>query len=195
MRALMEFISSEYDEIRPTKSPEELVEWLKRFHCEFLTGLRPTRLDETGKAAGREYDGSSSDRGRRSLVRKARLRVGPAEPRRPPLVPGAATPGARLLGARRRSNLGRTSAQRPEIASLPLAMTVGPVFVAQWRLRLKIDEIPGSTGITGNLRSPHRSADRGDDRRAEILGPGIAAEIGGAGPGLFEDLGDRALDG
>jgi hypothetical protein len=35
MRALMEFISSEYDEIRPTKSPEELVEWLKGFH----TGL------------------------------------------------------------------------------------------------------------------------------------------------------------
>ena len=35
MRALMEFISSEYDEITPTKSPEELVEWLKGFH----TGL------------------------------------------------------------------------------------------------------------------------------------------------------------
>ncbi len=32
MRALMEFISSEYDEIRPTKSPEELVEWLRGFH-------------------------------------------------------------------------------------------------------------------------------------------------------------------
>jgi hypothetical protein len=39
MRALMEFISSEYDEIRPTKSPEELVEWLKGFHSELAQRL------------------------------------------------------------------------------------------------------------------------------------------------------------
>jgi hypothetical protein len=34
MRALMDFISREYDDIRPTKSPEEMVEWLKRFYTE-----------------------------------------------------------------------------------------------------------------------------------------------------------------
>jgi hypothetical protein len=39
MRALMEFIPSEYDEIRPTKSPEELVEWLKGFHSELAQRL------------------------------------------------------------------------------------------------------------------------------------------------------------
>jgi hypothetical protein len=39
MRALMEFISSECDEIRPTKSPEELVEWLKGFHTELAQRL------------------------------------------------------------------------------------------------------------------------------------------------------------
>jgi hypothetical protein len=39
MRALMEFISSEYDEIRPTKSPEELVERLKGFHTELAQRL------------------------------------------------------------------------------------------------------------------------------------------------------------
>lgn len=39
MRALMDFISSEYDEIRPTKSPEELVEWLKRFHTKLAQRL------------------------------------------------------------------------------------------------------------------------------------------------------------
>jgi hypothetical protein len=39
MHALMEFISSEYDEIRPTESPEELVEWLKRFHSELAQRL------------------------------------------------------------------------------------------------------------------------------------------------------------
>ena len=35
MRALVELISREYDEARPTKTAEELAEWLKRFH----TGL------------------------------------------------------------------------------------------------------------------------------------------------------------
>jgi len=39
MRALMEFISSEYDEIRSTKSPEELVEWLKGFQTELAQRL------------------------------------------------------------------------------------------------------------------------------------------------------------
>jgi hypothetical protein len=32
MRALMEFIASEYDGIRPSRSPEEMAAWLKRFH-------------------------------------------------------------------------------------------------------------------------------------------------------------------
>ena len=32
MRAMMEFISSDYDGIQPTKSPEEVVAWLKEFH-------------------------------------------------------------------------------------------------------------------------------------------------------------------
>jgi hypothetical protein len=35
----MEFISSEYDEIRQTKSPEERVEWLKGFHTELAQRL------------------------------------------------------------------------------------------------------------------------------------------------------------
>jgi hypothetical protein len=39
MRALLEFISSEYDEIRPTKPPEELVAWLKGFHTELAQRL------------------------------------------------------------------------------------------------------------------------------------------------------------
>jgi hypothetical protein len=32
MRAMMEFISSDYDGIRPTRSPAEVVGWLKAFH-------------------------------------------------------------------------------------------------------------------------------------------------------------------
>ena len=39
MRALVEFISSEYDGIRPTKSPEKLVEWLRGFHTELAQRL------------------------------------------------------------------------------------------------------------------------------------------------------------
>jgi len=39
MRALMDFISSEYDEIRPTKSPEEVVVWLRRFHTDLAQRL------------------------------------------------------------------------------------------------------------------------------------------------------------
>lgn len=39
MRALMEFIASEHDEIRPTKSPEQLVEWLREFHTELAQRL------------------------------------------------------------------------------------------------------------------------------------------------------------
>ena len=39
MRGLLEFISSEYEGIRPTKSPEELVEWLKAFHTELAHRL------------------------------------------------------------------------------------------------------------------------------------------------------------
>jgi len=32
MRAMMEFISSDYDGTQPTNSPEEVVTWLKEFH-------------------------------------------------------------------------------------------------------------------------------------------------------------------
>ena len=39
MRALMDFISGEYDEIRPTKSPEEVVVWLRRFHTDLAQRL------------------------------------------------------------------------------------------------------------------------------------------------------------
>src|SRR5882724_8074179 len=39
------------------------------------------------------------------------------------------------------------------------------------------------------------SLDRGGDRGAEVLGPGVAAEIRRAGPALGEHLGDRPLDG
>ena len=39
MRALMEFISSEYDGIRPTMSPEHMVIWLKEFHTNLAQAL------------------------------------------------------------------------------------------------------------------------------------------------------------
>ena len=39
MRALMEFISSEYDGIRPTISPEQMVIWLKEFHTNLALAL------------------------------------------------------------------------------------------------------------------------------------------------------------
>jgi hypothetical protein len=39
MRGLVEFISSEYDGIKPTQSPEELVNWLKSFHTELAQRL------------------------------------------------------------------------------------------------------------------------------------------------------------
>jgi hypothetical protein len=39
MQAMMEFISSEYDGIRPTKSPEEVVAWLKNFHTKLAERL------------------------------------------------------------------------------------------------------------------------------------------------------------
>jgi hypothetical protein len=38
-RALMEFISSEYDGIRPTISPEEMANWLKEFHTKLAQAL------------------------------------------------------------------------------------------------------------------------------------------------------------
>ena len=38
-RALMEFISSEYDGIRPTTSPEEMANWLKEFHTKLAQAL------------------------------------------------------------------------------------------------------------------------------------------------------------
>jgi hypothetical protein len=43
MSALMDFISSEYDEIRPTKSPEDLVAWLRNFHTELAQRLHKWR--------------------------------------------------------------------------------------------------------------------------------------------------------
>jgi len=39
MRALMDLISNEYDDITPTKSPEELVDWMKRLYTELAQGL------------------------------------------------------------------------------------------------------------------------------------------------------------
>jgi hypothetical protein len=39
MRALIEFISSEYEDFRPIKSPEEMAEWLKGFHTELAQRL------------------------------------------------------------------------------------------------------------------------------------------------------------
>ena len=39
MRALIEFISGEYEGIRPTRSPERMVEWLRAFHTELAERL------------------------------------------------------------------------------------------------------------------------------------------------------------
>ena len=39
MRALIDFISGEYDGIRPVKTPEQLLEWLKGFHTELAQRL------------------------------------------------------------------------------------------------------------------------------------------------------------
>ena len=39
MRATMQFVSSRYEKIQPTKSPEELVAWLKEFHMELAGRL------------------------------------------------------------------------------------------------------------------------------------------------------------
>ena len=38
-RALMEFISSEYDGIRPSRPPEEIAAWLKRYHTSLAEAL------------------------------------------------------------------------------------------------------------------------------------------------------------
>jgi hypothetical protein len=39
MRALMEFISSEYEGVRPNLPPEEMAAWLKRFHTRLAEAL------------------------------------------------------------------------------------------------------------------------------------------------------------
>jgi hypothetical protein len=39
MQAMMRFISSRYDNIQPTKSPEELVAWLSEFHTRLAERL------------------------------------------------------------------------------------------------------------------------------------------------------------
>jgi hypothetical protein len=39
MRALMEYISSEYDGIRPVMSPEDMAVWLKEFHTNLARAL------------------------------------------------------------------------------------------------------------------------------------------------------------
>jgi len=39
MRAMMEFISSEYDGIQPIKPPEEVVGWLREFHSKLAEAL------------------------------------------------------------------------------------------------------------------------------------------------------------
>ncbi len=38
-RALMEFISSEYDGIRPNRSPEDMAQWLGQFHTRLAEAL------------------------------------------------------------------------------------------------------------------------------------------------------------
>lgn len=38
-RALMEFISSEYDGIRPSRSPEDMALWLRQFHTRLAEAL------------------------------------------------------------------------------------------------------------------------------------------------------------
>ena len=35
----MEFISSDYDGIQPTKLPDEMITWLKEFHSELAQSL------------------------------------------------------------------------------------------------------------------------------------------------------------
>jgi hypothetical protein len=40
MRAMMEFISSRYENIKPTISPEELVAWLEEFHTRLAERLQ-----------------------------------------------------------------------------------------------------------------------------------------------------------
>jgi hypothetical protein len=39
MRALMEFLSSEYDGIRPSRSPDEMAAWLSGFHTMLAEAL------------------------------------------------------------------------------------------------------------------------------------------------------------
>jgi hypothetical protein len=39
MRAMMEFISSRYENIQPAKSPAELVAWLEEFHTRLAERL------------------------------------------------------------------------------------------------------------------------------------------------------------
>jgi hypothetical protein len=39
MRKIMDFIMREYGDARPTKSPEQLVEWLREFHTELAERL------------------------------------------------------------------------------------------------------------------------------------------------------------
>lgn len=39
MRKMMDFVAREYGNVRPTKTPEEVVEWLRRFHTELAERL------------------------------------------------------------------------------------------------------------------------------------------------------------
>jgi hypothetical protein len=39
MRTIMRFITKEYGDVRPTKSPEELVDWLRDFHARLAEAL------------------------------------------------------------------------------------------------------------------------------------------------------------
>src|SRR3954462_1865592 len=62
--------------------------------------------------------------------------------------------------------------------------------------KINAADAPSSRARPGFMKSGRtRSADRGGDGGAEILRAGIAAEIGGAGTALGEDLCDRSLDG
>ena len=67
VRIIMEFISEEYDGMRPTRSPEETVAWLKAFHTA-LGRAGQTVLDPV-PGLGRKRVSSRSARARGQAAR------------------------------------------------------------------------------------------------------------------------------
>src|ERR1700731_4317977 len=68
-----------------------------------------------------------------------------------------------------------------------------PRISAETRVRWLV--ISRQNSKNSGRRGKAGAADRGGDRGAEVLGPGVAAEIGRARAALGENLGDGALDG